>query len=323
MQVEDRIYGSITITEPVLAELISSKPFQRLKHISQDGAPHFIQPVRTVSRYEHSIGVWYLSSRYKRPLTEQIAALLHDLPHTAFSHVIDFVMRDSKHEFHEKFMEQIIRNSEIPQILARHNIQLEAILDKEGFPLLDNDLPNLSVDRWDYFMRDGHTMGFLPQNLIDNFLNGVAVANTQFYFKDVRLAATFAILFCNFSRLIWLDPTSHGSFFLVAEAIKVGVTKGLISEDDFFLNDLELWEKLTATSEPEVVKYLERLQPGREFVYASEAEAEFFGPNKPRFVDPLVVHEGSYKRVSELVPSLAYFFSEFAQKYQQLGVNQL
>ena len=116
MLIHDRIYGAINITEEVVVELINSNPLQRLKKISQDGAPHFIQPIRNVTRFEHSIGVWYLSFLYKRPIEEQIASLLHDIPHTAFSHVIDFVMADEKHEFHEKFTNQIILNSEIPGI---------------------------------------------------------------------------------------------------------------------------------------------------------------------------------------------------------------
>jgi len=60
MVIQDRIYGRIVVKEPVIVELIQSRPMQRLKEISQDGAIHFIQPVRNVTRFEHSIGAWYL-----------------------------------------------------------------------------------------------------------------------------------------------------------------------------------------------------------------------------------------------------------------------
>jgi uncharacterized protein len=80
MIINDRIYGRLSVEEPVIAALVNSAPMQRLKKISQDGAPHFIQPVRDVNRFEHSVGTWYLSHRYRRPIAAQIGALLHDVP---------------------------------------------------------------------------------------------------------------------------------------------------------------------------------------------------------------------------------------------------
>ncbi|HLL60143.1 MAG TPA: HD domain-containing protein, partial [Candidatus Nitrosocosmicus sp.] len=230
MIIEDRIYGRIEIKDKLIIDLINSKPLQRLKNISQDGATHFIQPIRNVTRYEHSIGAWYLSKLYDRPVEEQIATLLHDTPHTAFSHVIDFVMENEKHEFHDAFTKEIIMNSEIPTILKKHNIELEKVLHKESFPLLDNELPDISFDRWDYFMRDGHSVEMLPKQLIDLFLGSIKEKNQVFYFADVSIASVFSILFMNFSRLIWLDPISHGSFFLLSSALKIALQKKFLTE---------------------------------------------------------------------------------------------
>ncbi len=322
MKINDRIYSKIEIKEPVLVELIKSKPFQRLKKISQDGAAHYIQPIRNVTRYEHSIGVWYLSYKYKRSIEEQIASLLHDVPHTAFSHVIDLVVNDEKHEFHERFTKEIILDSEIPEILKKHKVDINKVLKKEAFPLLENNLPDISVDRWDYFMRDGYMMGFLPQSTIREFLDGVSLSKDKFYFKDLRLASLFAILFVNFSRLIWLDPTSHGSYFLIAEAIKIAMKKGYVVEKDFFTDDDVLMKKLNALNDPKIDSYLNRLKPRKEFIYAGKEEAEFYGPNKPRFVYPLVKTKKGLQRISELVPNLNYFFKEFSKNHKYLGVSQ-
>lgn len=323
MIIEDRIYGKIKITDKVIEKLILSRPLQRLKKISQDGAPHFIQPIRDVNRFEHSVGVWYLSYLHKRPIEEQIACLLHDLPHTAFSHVIDFVMKDEKHEFHEKFTEILISKSEIPDILSKHKIDIKKVLDKEKFELLENNLPDISFDRWDYFMRDGFTLNFLPKTLIDEFITKIRLKQNKLYFEDVRLASLFAILFTSFSRLIWLDPTSHGSFFLISEAIKIALTNKLISEDDFFTDDETLMKKLKNSSNQKINKLLNRLKKGKEFVYATQSKAEFFGPNKPRSVDPLVMVNNKLVRLSDKVPSLKYYFEEFKEKYKNIGVNQL
>ena len=323
MKVNDSIYGELEIKDQVIIDLINLPVFQRLKKISQDGAPHYIQPVRTVTIYEHSIGVCYLSWLYKRPIEEQIACLLHDLSHTAFSHVIDFVMKNEKHEFADNKLDEMIRISDIPKIIKGYGLDLEKILDKEKFPLLENSLPDVSVDRLDYFLRDGYTIGFLPKQTIDLFLSELFEDNEKLYFRDARVASMFAILFANFSRLIWLDPTSHGSFFLLAEAIKLALSDKWIDEKDLFTDDEILWKKLNSSPNAEIKKMLGRLAPGKEFIYEEEGKADFFGTNKPRFVDPLVKKNGRLIRISEIVPSLKYFFEEFSAKYKKMGVKQL
>ena len=322
MIIQDRIYGAIEITNPLLIDLINSKPFQRLKKISQDGAAHFIQPHRNVTRFEHCIGAWYLSSRYNRPLEEQIASLLHDLPHTAFSHVIDNVVEDKNHEYHDRFLEKVILDSEIPQILEKHQTSLDKILAKESFPLLNNNLPDISVDRWDYFMRDGYSGNLIPKETIALFLNNIKEKDEKFYFTDIRVASLFSILFMNCSRLLWLDPSSHGSFFLLAEAIKTALKKEYITEQDFFTNDDILMEKLRQTNDPEITTYLERLKPNKEFHYAPKDQAEFYGFNKTRSVNPWVLQDNKLQQLSSLVPGLQEYFAEFKANYSYLGVNQ-
>src|SRR3989339_1947776 len=136
MKIQDRIYGQVNIEELILLELMASEPLQRLKGIKQSLSN------QTVSRYEHSLGVMILLKILKAPLEEQIAGLLHDVPHTAFSHVIDFVFENKDHEFHEKFHEDIIKNSEIPDILKKYNFDLSRILNEKNFPILERKLPD-------------------------------------------------------------------------------------------------------------------------------------------------------------------------------------
>jgi len=154
MIINDRIYGSIEITEPVLIELINSKPLQRLKGINQAGASKYVLPEKILTRYEHSVGVMVLLRKLGASLEEQIAGLMHDIPHTAFSHVIDFVFQDENHEFHEKFHASIIKNSEIPAILKKHGFSLKRLLDEHNFKLLERKIPGLCADRIDYTLRD-------------------------------------------------------------------------------------------------------------------------------------------------------------------------
>lgn len=323
MIITDRVYGKIEVKNKIIEDLILSKPLQRLKKISQDGASHFIQPLRKVNRFEHSIGVWYLSYIFERPIEEQIACLLHDVPHTAFSHVIDFVFPNERHDFHEKFTEKIIMNSEIPSILGKHNIELIKVLDTNRFQLLENDLPDISFDRWDYFMRDGLMMNFLPKVLINEFVNNIFLKNNKLYFKDIKLASTYAILFASFSRLIWLDPTSHGSYFLLSSVLKMAISKNIISEDDFFTDDIYLISKIEKSNDKDIKKLLDKLKPNHEFIYSNEDDSDFIGPNKPRSVDPWVDDGSKLVKLSSKVYSLGYYFEEFKERYKNIGVKQI
>ncbi len=322
MEINDRFYGKIQIESALIKDLVNSKVFQRLKKISQDGAPHFIQSARNVTRYEHSIGVWYLSAKYKRGIEEQVACLLHDLSHTAFSHVIDYVVGNTRHEYADGKLNEIILNSEIPQIIKKYGFSIEKVLDKSKFPLLDNELPDISFDRLDYFLRDGIALGFLPKETVNMFLRNIAEKNDILFFKDVSVAGLYATMFMSLSRLLWADPTSHGSFFLLSNAIKSALNAGEVTEDDFFTDDETLMAKLVKSKNSNVKKYLKRLNSGLEFEYADKSAAEFWGPLKPRFVDPFVKTNGGLKRVSSQVVSLGYAFKEFSQNYSSKGVVQ-
>lgn len=318
----DSIYGSITIENQLIIDLIQSKPMQRLKHISQDGAVHYMVPSIKVTRYDHSIGTWYLSNKFERPLEEQVASLLHDIPHTAFSHVIDFVMEDRKHEYHDRFLKQIIMDSEIPDILKKHNLDIKKVLAKESFPLLDNDLPDISFDRLDYFLRDGFSIDILPRETIELFLHEIKEEDKKFFFEDISVASMFAILFMNCSRLYWLSPNSHGAFFLISRALKIALQKGTITEKDFFTTDNILMKKMKKTHDTDILSLLTRLQPGKYFRYASKDTAEFYGPNKPRFVDPWIKNANKLQLLSDLKPEFKEYFTVFVRTHTYLGVTQ-
>ena len=80
MLINDRIYGSVEIDEPVLLELIDTAAMQRLRGVLQHGVTALIGITHPVSRFEHSLGVMCLARRIGAELEEQIAALLHGTP---------------------------------------------------------------------------------------------------------------------------------------------------------------------------------------------------------------------------------------------------
>lgn len=70
-------------------------------------------------------------------LKEQVAALLHDVSHTTFSHVIDYVLGHKEENYHEMIYEQIVAKSSIPEILAKAGLDWKGILlDESQWTLL-------------------------------------------------------------------------------------------------------------------------------------------------------------------------------------------
>jgi len=59
MIITDLVYGMCEVDSPVLIDLISSKPIQRLKGVAQCGPTILVMPEKFI-RYEHSVGVMLL-----------------------------------------------------------------------------------------------------------------------------------------------------------------------------------------------------------------------------------------------------------------------
>lgn len=93
---------------PLVKLIVDTPEFQRLREIKQLGCVYKVWPGADYSRFEHSIDVMYLASRWLDYLANHtkfddrtrelicVAALIHDLGHNAFSHLFD-------HEFSHKF----------------------------------------------------------------------------------------------------------------------------------------------------------------------------------------------------------------------------
>ena len=81
MQFNDLVYGRAEINEPVLVELINSKPLQRIKKVNQAGT-QLVEPHRTSTRYDHCVGVLILLRKYDASIEEQIGGLLRCSPHS-------------------------------------------------------------------------------------------------------------------------------------------------------------------------------------------------------------------------------------------------
>ncbi|MGL5329866.1 MAG: HD domain-containing protein, partial [Peptostreptococcaceae bacterium] len=173
MKITDSIYGEFEI-EGIFKQLIETKEVQRLKGVHQGGASYLINPKWNVTRYEHSIGTMLLIRLLGGTIEEQIAGLLHDISHTAFSHVIDFVLKNNEEDYHEKIYDKIIEESDIPQILSKYGYNYKDILfDESKWTILEKSAPKLCADRIDYTLRDMYHYGFIEDEEVKCFLSNL------------------------------------------------------------------------------------------------------------------------------------------------------
>ena len=310
MEIEDPVYGSHKLEENVLIELINSDPVQRLKGVHQAGpSPFFIEDKPYTTRYEHSIGVMMLLREFDASLEEQIAGLLHDVPHTAFSHVADFVFEEEGHEYHERFMEDIIYDSKIPEILQKHGYDIDYILEESNFKLLERDLPKLCADRLDYSMRD---LKSHKKYNMEEFIESLTVKDDEFIFQDFESAEDFGLKFIELDSTVYASPKEVAIYEIFADIIRKALEIEAIDEEDLFTKDKELMEKLRDIDCDEIQLKFELLDSGLE-VETNEEEYDIIGNTKARAVDPPFIENGEILNASDRSDKLKNAIKEHRQ----------
>jgi uncharacterized protein len=313
MKYFDRIYGFETIEDLAVLDLIQSPSMQRLRAIDQGGyRPHWIHPdidcsPEDHSRFAHSLGVFLLLRKYGAPLEEQIAGLLHDISHSAFSHCIDYVLDsgDQKTQSHQDaIFERYLKESEIPDILRKHGIDPLYILDDSHFPLKEKNLPDLCADRIDYSLRTAVIFKEISAADAIDFLNGLIARDNTWFFTSFEQARRFAELFSFINKKHYSGFSSAVMFDSVGGCLKYAHTKGYITTEDLYTTDKEVLGKLQIHVQEDPWLNVLWLRMNNK-IKASHSEngngKEVFC--KSRIVDPLFLGQQGLLRVSDADPS--------------------
>jgi uncharacterized protein len=159
----------------LLVRLIDTAEFQRLRRIKQLGLALFAYQAAEHSRFTHSLGALHLATRTLEKLklkyavspetqtAVRCAALLHDIGHGAFSHVIEPILGFH----HEQFtIEAVLSDkTEVGRALKNFSNDLPqnvaAIIRGDFRPMALAQLVSsqLDVDRMDYLLRDSLMTG--------------------------------------------------------------------------------------------------------------------------------------------------------------------
>jgi len=296
MIINDKVYGKAKITELVLIELLSSAPVLRLKNISQYGLPDKYYHLKNFSRYEHCVGVMILLRKLGASIEEQIAGLLHDVPHLAFSHVADWVFGEGKkgiENYHDLISEAFMMNSDIPVILKKYGFDFDRIMDDGNFPLMESKAPDLCADRVDYALRE--LQAWLNPGIVSRCVEGLVNHDNQIVFNNAKVAYLFATHFLQLQTLNWGCFEAVARYNLFSNALKAAVGKNFLAEKDFYQDEKFILKKIENIQDRGIQESLKTLE-------SKKLKRKRVGEKivkKFRYVDPRVLVDGKLVRLGK------------------------
>ncbi|KAJ3390368.1 hypothetical protein HDU92_000523 [Lobulomyces angularis] len=298
LKIIDCIYGEFLITEPILIRLITSKTCIRLKGVYQHGISGFLSFTPPVTRFDHSLGAMLLVRLLHGSLEEQIAALLHDISHTAFSHVSDHLF-PSEISYHERMKETYVFSTSLPEILEEFNFDTHRIIEETNFGLLERPSPHLCADRTDYGLRDCYAFGYLSIDDIRYIINNLAVKDNYIVCLKEDVAILFGKYYAKADENVWSNPFFQGLYEVTSTVIKEALKLNIVEEKDLFLEDQQFWEKIKTCSDQKLKSLIDLVENFKNVSVDSE-NFDFKVPFKVRTIDPDVLVEDKMVSLSQI-----------------------
>ncbi len=286
-------YGSFEVVEPVLLDLIESQPVQRLKSVSHQG---IIKPAKLFySRFEHSIGVMLLLRKFGAGLEEQVAGLLHDVSHTAFSHSSDMLFGSYEIQgFQDSIQAKKVESGVVSEILLRNGFDPARIGLPELFPLLEREAPDLCADRLDYSFRDMTALGVDVSPVLKHLI----IFREEFVFDSKQWAGFYARNYVSLQMEHYASLNDMTKVKILMTALQIALNRGIITREDVIGGvDEEVINKINASGDEDSWNLIDSLKKGD---YNVLSGGDVVLKAKFRFVDPKFVENGGLLRLSEV-----------------------
>lgn len=247
--VNDNIHGDIAMSDDEW-KVVNTSTFQRLRSLKQLGMGHLVYPNATHTRFAHSLGVFRIMCRVLENLEHdgldadrkadlRLAALLHDVGHYPYSHLMERVANVTLTEEEVAKTGTKIISGQIDEYpnheeLGRHILESQADICKALggkkrakkigalFSRLEGADPQLSklihssldMDRMDYLLRDARAAG-VPFGEIDlNYLlNNIRISPKGVLGIDEKALAAaehFLLARVFMHRVVYYHKTTFG-----------------------------------------------------------------------------------------------------------------
>ena len=206
----DHVHGYINFNQEDIPFLFN-RWMKRLKRIKQLGLLDHVFPSGSHNRFEHSIGVYHLASKYIEMLESQsdlnlftdkekrcikLAGLFHDLGHGPYSHVFDSTLKDVNqssyhqdkfnfsgcplavdHEYRSCLIVKQIMSEVKPHNLGDDDVKLINMLINPPSVMIDKDDKGQKIYK--------HTKPYLFQ-IINNKINSIDVDKLDYLQRDAK-----------------------------------------------------------------------------------------------------------------------------------------
>ena len=312
--------------DDIAKELIQTDIMMRLKDVDQSGpAAYFSPEVPKFSRYEHCLGVYALLKRFNCSKKEQIAGLLHDASHTAFSHVSDFIFvgLDNLNKYTYKGYQDAIHieylnTPQIIKVISRYGWSVRDVdQNNPEFRALDADLPRMCADRIQYNIHTGVIMRLISKREAKELVDNLRYENGEWFFINVQSAKKFAKLSTYFTRYFWgtkwgIAQNIHMAM-AIRNAMQISKNQNINDMDISALHktDTYVMKKLILLqSNPAVGLYLQQCKHPCQKIQGYKYETRRFHP-KFRGIDPFVLQNDKLIPLSELD-------TEYKQEYEEV-----
>jgi len=245
MRYQDRVYGEFEISEPVILALLATPQMKRLAGIDMHGNPFPYFEKYTFSRLEHSLGVALILRKYGASLEQQVAGLLHDVSHTAFSHAGDFLFGKGTTQSHgDDILKEYLISSGLQKIVEQHGLTLGQLVASPSHLLLEQPLPSLCADRIDYALRELVVAGDWTAHQALALLSGLKARQGRWIFETEPVARKFVEAFKRLNGTVWASPQAAVMFATLEKLLKYAINKEYLTEHDLWTTDYEVSNKL-------------------------------------------------------------------------------
>ena len=174
--INDPVFGFIKIKRGLLYDIVQHPFFQRLNRINQLGLASVVYPGARHTRFQHSLGAFYLMTEAVKSLTEkgvyifdseaeavQAAILMHDIGHGPFSHVLEnTLIHGVTHEDISLMMMERMNHDLKGQLALAISIFKDEYPNQIFHQLISSQL---DMDRLDYLRRDSFYTGVTEGNI--------------------------------------------------------------------------------------------------------------------------------------------------------------
>lgn len=174
--INDPVFGFINIPEGLLFNIVTHPLLQRLTRIKQMGLSSVVYPGAQHTRFQHSLGAFYLMSEAITQLRSKgqeitkeesdgvlAAILLHDIGHGPFSHVLEnTIVRGVSHEDISLLLMEKMNKDLNGQLELAMRIFKDEYHKKFLHQLVSGQL---DMDRLDYLRRDSFYTGVTEGNI--------------------------------------------------------------------------------------------------------------------------------------------------------------